>query len=88
MHIEGWHLWAGGTGAFGIVIGSLRWLFSQFNGKMDRSTGQILFDKIEGNTKDIAALRENTAITRTKVESMEGGVKRIEDKIGRALNGR
>ena len=102
--MEVWHVWVGGSGALGLVVGSLKWLFSQFNGKADkgkveqveralsektdRSTTKILFEKAERNTQDISDLKENTAITRTKVENIEGAVGRIEDKIGRALNGR
>lgn len=94
----------GGTGALTLAAIMGRWLFSAFNGKadkkkvddmdaelknkLDRSTGKILFDKVEKHGEDISALKENTAVTRTKVESIEGTVDRIEDKIGRALNNR
>lgn len=102
MHVEGWHVWVGGLGALGVVTGTLRWLFSQFNGKADkakveemskaltgktdRATTKILFEKIEKHSEDISALKENTAVTRTKVESIEGGVRRIEDKLSQALS--
>jgi hypothetical protein len=95
---------AGGTGALTLAILVGRWLFSAFNGKADkakvekmqeslikktdRSTTKILFDKVEKHSEDISGLKENIAITRTKVEGIEGTVGRIEDKIGRALNNR
>lgn len=99
--MEAWHAYVGGTGALGLVIGIGKWLFSAFNGKADkskvekmeqalvektdRSTTKILFEKVEKNTEHISELKENTAITRTKVEGIEGAVGRIEDKLGRAL---
>ena len=94
----------GGTGTLTLAIGIGKWLFSAFNGKADktkveeisrglvaktdRETTKVVFKKVEQNTRDISELKENTGITRTKVEYIEGSVRRIEDKIGRALNGR
>jgi hypothetical protein len=95
---------AGGTGGLTLAILVGRWLFSAFNGKadkkkvddidaelkgkLDRSTGQILFEEIKDQGKDITALKVDTAAMKKQVENIEGGVARIEDKIGRALNNR
>lgn len=95
--MEAWHAWVGGTGALTIVIGSFKWLFSQFNGKadkkkvddmdaelkgkLDRSTGQILFEQIKEQGADISELKVTSAVTKTKVENIEGAVGRIEGKL-------
>jgi hypothetical protein len=93
---------AGGTGALTLAAIMGRWLFSAFNGKadkkkvddmdaelkekLDRSTGQILFEQIKEQGRDITGLKVDTAAMKIQVENIEGGVVRIDDKIGRALN--
>lgn len=83
--IEGWHVWLGGTAALGIVVGLGKWGYSVLNGKANRATTDILFKKVDANTKDITELKTDVATTKVSVKNIEERTGKMDGKLDRLL---
>ena len=60
-------------------------VFSAINGKADKSSLKIAFDKLDEHGKDISSVKTDTAVLKTKVENIEATLTKMDGKLDRLL---